>query len=863
MKQKQDILTALAWTFFVAVCAIGIGNSPTLAVSYDSNQPVLRYPDLVIPKALPQAVLGLGGKYGEKASLIYREMHRYEKTAAFGTFMAHRPSGGGGGGLIMPAANDVSANWGKAGLLTIGGIPTRSTICTTLNPSGVIPPNTGDDATLLNAAIASCPAGQVILFNTSATKYNYAQSQLPIILNKGITLRGAGSPVGTCDASLVLNTPCWGAVLQTYDGPQPTYQATPQCGVTIQSTSACPNGSGFIQVAPQGLFQFGWGSTGQNCSAAATSINPTTASCGTTLTADAAQGDTTVTVTSNANFSVGMWVLIDEAPVLGTVTNPVPGQASIQASAEFLNSTITPVVGKIASPDGGNCTYSFCVNRVTQELHKITNIAGNVITFDSPLTIAFRQSGSHDARLYWPTFQTSNTANPFLQQAGIENLTINRVNGGGINFEFCSLCWVSNVEINYWIGGAVNFTYTSRSLVTGSFLHNCIDCQNNGNEYPIGLSTASTENLVDNNIVTFGGKCMVGRAAAANVVGYNYLDKHMYEVGVIGDYFLDMCANTSHYAGTHHNLLEGNWATNCDGDETHGNQTNQTFFRNQCSGLRTPFTDPSNGLAVNDCNGVGYFPSFKDLAIASATYNSGTGVIVVTLTGSSGTGYSSGTKVTLQALTGTGANIFNLNGTWNASSVSGQVVTLAGPTGQGSITINGGQATGNLPNAPGPLRAGGPMAFGYWLGFVANVLGQSGMQSCSVGPFIYNGTLGSSQTNPAIWISGWTGGEWNTLLDANLKVANSSSFIFRNGNFDYVNNSIFDNAAGYAHTFPNSLYLASSGASPPSWWPSGSTTYPFPWIDSTSGTPVKSNSLAGSGLPAKARADAGTPFNQP
>lgn len=754
--------------------------------------------------------------------------------------------------LIMPAANNITTNWANAGLATIGGIPTRNTQCgSTLNPSGIIPPNTGDDHSLLVAAISACTAGQFIQMGSGT--FNYAQSQLPIVLSKGITIRGTGSPVGSCDASM--GTPCWSTVLQTYDGPQPTYRSPPQCGVTISSTSSCPNGSGFFLVGPNGLFNYGM----SGCAWPATSINPTTNNCGTTLTADAAQGDISVTVTSTTNFSVGQWVLLDENPIYGTVTNPIPAQTSIQATSAFLNSTITPVEGKVANPDGGNCTYSFCVNRVTEELHKISGIVGNVITFDSPITIAFRSTGSHDARLYWATAQSTTTPVPFLLQASIENLTINRSNGGGINFQFCALCWTSGVEVNYWIGGAINLVGVARSEIFNSYLHNCIDCQNNGNEYPIGLSSASTENLIDNNIITFGGKCMVGRAAAGNVVAYNYLDKHAYELAVIGPYFLDMCANTSHYAGTHHNLLEGNWASNCDGDETHGNNTNQTFFRNQCTAMRSPFTDPSTGLSINDCNGIGYSPNNgSNQTISSGTYNSGTGVIVLTMGGS--TGRVSGNSFALQAITGTGTNLFNLNGTWVSTSVSGSTVTLAGPSGQGSITITGGTAIGAVPTGPGPLRAGGPMAFGYWFGFVGNVMGQAGMQSCSGGSFVYDGTTGTSAANRAIWISGWTGGEWNSKLDANLKVANSSAFIFRNGNFDYVNSSIVDNATGYAHTFPNSLYLSGT---PAYFGPGTSCTYTYPWIDSTSGTPVKSNSCSGSGNPAKARADAGTPFNQP
>ena len=678
------------------------------------------------------------------------------------------------GGLVIPAANNVSANWQNAGLAVIGGIPTRNTQCgSTLNPSGLIPPQSGDDASLIVAAIAACAAGQVVLLGTGT--FNVAQSEAPILLNKGITIRGSGSTVGSCDAST--GTPCWGTVVQTYDGPQPKYTATPQCGVTIGSTSNCPNGSGLFFVAPQGLFNFGW----SGCAAPPASTNPTTSSCGTTLTADAAQGDTVVHVASTSNFSAGMWVLIDEDPQMVSTVNPTGG-ANIQASPEFLNTTNTAVM-KLGAPDTC-CVYGFVAAsgqpfRLAQELHLIASVnsGAGTLTFDDPLTIAFRQSGSHDGRVYWPTLQSSNTANPFLQQAGIENMTLTRCNGGCVNFEYCALCWIKNVEANYWIGGAVNFNYAARSQVTGSYLHNCIDCQNNGNEYPIGISFASTEDLVNNNIITFGGKGMVGRGANSAVIDSNYFDKTFYEMfsGSIGDYWNDMGANGSHYGGTHHFLFEGNWATNCDGDDTHGNAIDHTFFRNQCAAYRTTFTDPSNSLAVDDCAGTGY-----------------------------------------TGLTG---------------------------------TINTAQASA-------PLRAGGPMAFNYWYAFAGNVLGQSGMQSCSGGSFVYGAT--STINNRSIWRSGWVGSEWPGP-DANLDGA-SNAFIFKNGNFDYVNTGIVDYATGYAHTFPNSLYLSST----PSYFsPGASCTYTWPWIDSTSGTPVKSNSCSGSGLPAKARADAGTPFVQP
>ena len=686
--------------------------------------------------------------------------------------------------LVIPAANNVATNWANAGLAAIGGIPMRNTQCgITVTPSGLTPPVALDDAVKLTNAIAACTAGQFIQMGTGT--FNYALSELPILVNKGITIRGSGATVGTCNAAT--GTPCWGTVLQTYDGPQPTYNSTAQCGVTIGSTTACPPTNGFLLFAPSGPNTPSWA----GCVYQIT--DPTASNCGTTLAADVAQGATQVQVASTTNFSVGMWVLIDEWPSMVSTVNPTGG-ANILASPEFLNTSESPAVMRMANPDGGNnlptCTgggnpgYSFCVNRLNEEIHKITAIgagscpgAGCTLTFDDPLTLAFRTTGSHDARVYWPTNGGSNTANPFVEQAGIENLTITRAAGGAINFEFCAYCWVKNVEVNYWIAGAVNFTWSAKGQVTGAYLHDCIDCQNNGAEYPIGISVASTQILVDNNIITFGGKGMVGRAATAAVVAYNYCDMTYYMMfsGSIGDYWNDLCLNGSHYAGTHHFLFEGNWTVNCDGDDTHGNNLYHTFFRTWCRGYRTPFVDPSNSLMVDDCAGTGY-------------------------TGQSG--------------------------------------------------------TINVPTAPSKLRAAGPMAFGYWLAYAGNILGDPAMQSCAGGAFVYGATAATASRS--MWVSGWVGFEWPGP-DANLTGA-VARYIFKNGNFDYVNAAIVDFATGYAHTFPNSLYL--SGA-PSYFGPGASATYTWPWIDSTSGTPVKTNSLGGSGLPAKARFDAGTPFVQP
>jgi hypothetical protein len=104
---------------------------------------------------------------------------------------------------------------------------------------------------------------------------------------------------------------------------------------------------------------------------------------------------------------------------------------------------------------------------------------------------------------------------------------------------------------------------------------------------------------------------------------------------------------------------------------------------------------------------------------------------------------------------------------------------------------------------------------------------------------------------------GWNGGPGGQ--DPYLGGA-KGSYIFRHGDYDYVNASIADWTSGYSHTLPNSFYLSAA----PAFFSAGaSCTYPWPWVTPTGSTPVQTNSCGGSGLPAKARYAAGTPFKQP
>jgi hypothetical protein len=135
----------------------------------------------------------------------------------------------------------------------------------------------------------------------------------------------------------------------------------------------------------------------------------------------------------------------------------------------------------------------------------------------------------------------------------------------------------------------------------------------------------------------------------------------------------------------------------------------------------------------------------------------------------------------------------------------------------------------------GHSRAAGPMEGHWWYTFGGNVLGLPGQPSA-----VYEQT--SPQSAPggwngiAMWRIGFNPETWGA---ADAKVV---STLVREGNFDYVTNSVKWSAG--AQALPASLYLPGR----PGWWPSCLT---WPWVDPLGTTRTFT-------LPARARLDGQT-----
>jgi len=450
---------------------------------------------------------------------------------------------------ILSSDRDASANWKMAGMLSVGGIPNRTTVCATITPRGA----GHNDTASINTAIANCPAGQVVQLGAGTFTIDEGSS---VLLSKGVTVRGAG-------AGRTILHRVGGATVDSY----------------FPGSSPTP----VITVGPS---QQGSGFTGS----------------GTTLAADAAPGSYSVQVPSTAGFAVGQMVLLDEASGASWQPDRIWAKYQIWASPDYRvvwpkhNPSYQDVddfgAGEYPYTAGtAGCWFSNC-DRPTNEMHKVASISGNTITFDSPVTISYRTS--HQAKLYYWT--VANTT----QNAGVENLTVEYGDDGNIRITDCMYCWVQNVENRAWLGHGFAITHSFRVQLEGVYVHNAAWPVNGGGGYAIAINWGSSEVLIENSISMLANKVLVAQSAGTgSVIAYNYMDD-AYING--SDFWIEAGLNASHMAGPHHVLFEGNQSFNTDSDQTHGNSIYMTFLRNWITGYRAPFT-ALDGTRVDDSAG--------------------------------------------------------------------------------------------------------------------------------------------------------------------------------------------------------------------------------------------------------------------
>jgi hypothetical protein len=474
---------------------------------------------------------------------------------------------------LLPA--DRMAPW-NPGLMSLGGIPNRTTIYKTLSPSG------GDDSAAIQAALDNAPAGQVVMLNSGTFIVNNL-----LLIRRPITLRGSGADV----TKLVK-----------------TNGARPRTATVVSGTNGIlvPVDPGSYSHDQQPIIIVG-PSRWNNGPDSTASQN---------LTADGAAGAHSATVANSTGFKVGTYVLLDEVSGASWQPTPAgfPGGAQVwQGDRVAWNMHYPPQPGddNVAANVQGpydktpgvlpvSMSWFSRSDRATNEIKQIASISGNTVTFTSPLTIAYRPS--HHAQLTPYTTDpnsaghAANNLDVHVANAGVENLSISGGADGGLRFETAAYSWAKAIEVTQWLGEGIAINNSFRVELRDSYIHAGSWPEPGGAGYAISLANGSSEVLIENNIVTDVCKDMVFRSSGSgSVLAYNYADDSF---DFDNPSWVEVGINASHMAGSHHVLFEGNWSHNADSDYTHGNAIYLTFFRNYLTGQRGHFIDRGGVRAI-------------------------------------------------------------------------------------------------------------------------------------------------------------------------------------------------------------------------------------------------------------------------
>ncbi len=497
--------------------------------------------------------------------------------AAFSIQVTAASSSGSGSTYALPANRTTAWN---PGMMSKGGIASASwPVCnaTPLTPSG-----SSDDSVQINNAISNCAAGTVVQLGAGTFLMGRGSY---VALNKGVVLRGAGA------GKTILKNPL--NVFATSSNQAPV-DATP---IVIIGPGRWVNADGDARCAGPTAYQTAYMQL---------------------LSADGAQGSYSITVANGSIFSAGQMVLLDETSGASWQPDVAQISTSIWASPDYavawqlhnpasgvddpLQPGVTPSAANNYSGTGSGsdaaCWFSR-QDRPQNEIKEIASVSGNTITFTSPLTKAYR--ASHHAEL--TTYTGSNAP---VQNAGLEKLTAVGGGDGAVRFEDTRYSWAKNIEVTEWYGEGVAMENSFRDELRDSYIHDASWPEPGGAGYAISFAFASSEALIENNIVLKANKMMVARSSGAgSVVGYNYMDD-----GYIAttEGWIEIGLNASHMVGSHMVLFEGNQSFNIDSDDTHGNSTYMVYFRNMTSSVRSKFQSDYTGNTIDDLTSSGNGP---------------------------------------------------------------------------------------------------------------------------------------------------------------------------------------------------------------------------------------------------------------
>jgi hypothetical protein len=268
------------------------------------------------------------------------------------------------------------------------------------------------------------------------------------------------------------------------------------------------------------------------------------------LTADAAKGSTSLTVSDASGVAVGDILHLDQ----------LDDPAVVQ---------------------GEECPYlkrgSSGAWRSIGQMVEVAGKSGNTLTLTSPLHWTFTRA--LQAQLVPLSPQPT-------RYAGLENLHITGAGTVGVNVQYAAYSWMKGVETDHVDGVHVSLTGTYRFVLRDSYAHHSVTYSYGGVSYGYSLEWQASDNLVENNIVTYMNKPIQFRAAGGgNVVAYNYVDDAWSQPDSGGNFWFQEVSIDVHCSFPFMNLIEGNYAPHMGGASTWGNAGYLTYFRNQSTSV--------------------------------------------------------------------------------------------------------------------------------------------------------------------------------------------------------------------------------------------------------------------------------------
>jgi hypothetical protein len=478
---------------------------------------------------------------------------------------------------ILP--NGTAIDWSSAGIP--GGIPNRTTICTTI-PAAACGIGSADCTGTIQNALNSCPAGQVVLLGTGTFLLKGA-IQIP----GNVTLRGQGADQTILNSMVttgggVIQIGQW--TLQWASGLVPSGNVLITSGATAGSQSIQVSDASNIQVGKFLLI---------------TELNefPLVSIAGT-------EGDCTWCSPFNDNGARSLGQVSQVTSVSGNTIGISPGLFRSMNDAlpdwspntqyplnAFINPSVQPTHGYQQTFNNGSLPY-LCISGA------------------SPPAFPTDGSSVTDGNCVWQDIGTTTTtlplADPFTatQYVGLENLQIYANNTGAgpsIVMNECAYCWVSGVEDNYADGDHVDIALGYHDEIVNSYFSNAFLHTPGVYDSDIRIGNQTTGSLVQNNILErLHASIMMDWGPAGDVIAYNYLFGN-FDAGYYFSFFGDMSFHGPH---PEFNLFEGNIGDNFNADDIHGSSSHSTSFRDWYKGT-TKICEPLSGRSPVSCSPMG------------------------------------------------------------------------------------------------------------------------------------------------------------------------------------------------------------------------------------------------------------------